>query len=68
MPYGYGFPAWRGGPMHYADTLGLDRVLARISEFRERFGEDSWAPAPFLESLAAQGNTIELFEISADKG
>ena len=50
--YGYGFPAWRGGPMHYADSVGLDRVLARINEFRERLGPEHWTPAPLLEKLA----------------
>jgi 3-hydroxyacyl-CoA dehydrogenase len=52
--YGYGFPAWRGGPMHYADAVGLDKVLARIEEFRDRFGADNWTPAPLLEKLAAE--------------
>jgi 3-hydroxyacyl-CoA dehydrogenase len=52
--YGYGFPAWRGGPMHYAEEVGLDKVLARINEFRERLGED-WTPAPLLEQLVAEG-------------
>jgi 3-hydroxyacyl-CoA dehydrogenase len=50
--YGYGFPAWRGGPMHYADAVGLKKVLARIAEFSERFGAEAWAPAPLLEKLA----------------
>ena len=49
--YGYGFPAYRGGPMHYADTVGLKNVLARIGEFRERFGAENWSPAPLLEKL-----------------
>src|SRR5712692_3689205 len=48
--YGYGFPAWRGGPMFYADTIGLDKVLARIREF-ERIHGDLWKPAPLLERL-----------------
>jgi 3-hydroxyacyl-CoA dehydrogenase len=56
--YGYGFPAWRGGPMHYADSVGLDVVLARINEFRDRFGSDNWTPAPLLEQLVADGMTI----------
>jgi 3-hydroxyacyl-CoA dehydrogenase len=56
--YGYGFPAWRGGPMHYAESVGLDKVLARIEEFRERFGEDNWAPAPLLEKLVAEGRSL----------
>jgi 3-hydroxyacyl-CoA dehydrogenase len=57
--YGYGFPAWRGGPMHYADSLGLERVLQRITEFRERFGDENWTPAPLLEKLVATGKTIK---------
>ncbi len=56
--YGYGFPAWRGGPMHYADAVGLDKVLARIKDFRERLGAENWAPAPLLERLAADGTGI----------
>ena len=56
--YGYGFPAWRGGPMHYADSVGLDNVLARIEEFRERFGEENWVPAPLLEKLVGEGRTL----------
>ncbi|MEW5698307.1 3-hydroxyacyl-CoA dehydrogenase NAD-binding domain-containing protein [Pseudomonas synxantha] len=51
---GYGFAAWRGGPMFYADSLGLDKVLARIREFHQRFGA-WWEPAPLLEQLAAEG-------------
>ncbi len=49
--YGYGFPVFRGGPLHYAESIGYEKVLARICEFRERFG-DAWAPAPLLEKLA----------------
>jgi len=56
--YGYGFPVWRGGPMHYADAVGLDTVLARINEFRDRFGAENWTPAPLLEKLVAEGSTI----------
>jgi 3-hydroxyacyl-CoA dehydrogenase len=56
--YGYGFPAWRGGPMHYADAIGLDKVLARIEEFRERFGEENWTPAPLLEKLVKEGRSL----------
>jgi len=52
--YGFGFPRYRGGPMYYADTIGLPTVLARIREYRERLG-DHWKPAPLLETLAAQG-------------
>ncbi len=56
--YGYGFPAWRGGPMYYADAVGLDHVLERILEFRDRFGEENWSPAPILEKLVASNTTI----------
>jgi 3-hydroxyacyl-CoA dehydrogenase len=52
--YGFGFPRHRGGPMFYADTIGLPTVLARVNEYRARFG-DYWHPAPLLEKLVAQG-------------
>ncbi|MBI4725439.1 MAG: 3-hydroxyacyl-CoA dehydrogenase, partial [Rhodomicrobium sp.] len=48
--YGYGFPAWRGGPMKYAELRGLDEVLADIDMFHIRFG-DRWKPAPLLTAL-----------------
>ncbi len=56
--YGYGFPVHRGGPMHYADAVGVDKVLARITEFRDRFGAQNWAPAPLLERLVAEKTSI----------
>jgi 3-hydroxyacyl-CoA dehydrogenase len=52
--YGFGFPRYRGGPMFYADTVGLPNVLARVNEYRARFG-DYWEPAPLLKTLAAEG-------------
>jgi 3-hydroxyacyl-CoA dehydrogenase len=52
--YGFGFPRHRGGPMAYADSLGLAHVLAKVNEYRERFGAH-WKPAPLLERLAAAG-------------
>jgi 3-hydroxyacyl-CoA dehydrogenase len=52
--HGFGFPRYRGGPMFYADTVGLDIVLARLKEYRARFG-DYWAPAPLIEKLASEG-------------
>ena len=57
---GYGFPAYRGGPMWYADTVGLKQVLARISEFHRQHGE-IWQPAPLLMRLADQGKTFAQF-------
>ncbi len=56
--YGYGFPAWRGGPMHTADVIGLDAVYARVCEFRDRFGSANWTPAPLLGELASSGTTL----------
>ncbi len=55
--YGYGFPAWRGGPMHYADAVGLEYVLKRVREFHERFG--SRAPSALLERLVAEGRGMD---------
>jgi 3-hydroxyacyl-CoA dehydrogenase len=55
---GYGFPAWRGGPMFYADTVGLHKVLARVEEFEARHGADLWSPAPLLEQLVKEGRTF----------
>jgi 3-hydroxyacyl-CoA dehydrogenase len=51
--YGYGFPAWRGGPMHYANTLGTATVLEKIR--RHARDDRFWRPAPLLERLAAAG-------------
>ena len=55
--YGFGYPRHRGGPMGYADEVGLPVVLARINEYRARFG-DYWTPAPLLERLAAAGKSF----------
>jgi len=52
--YGFGFPRHTGGPMFYAETIGLDKVLARVKDYRARFG-DYWQPAPLLERLVADG-------------
>ena len=57
---GYGFPAFRGGPMLYADTVGLDVVVRRMMQFaRNRHGDPSmWKPARSLARLAAAGKTF----------
>jgi 3-hydroxyacyl-CoA dehydrogenase len=52
--HGYGFPAYRGGPMHYADSLGLKTVYGRIVEMQRIYGP-AWEPAPLLKRLA-EGN------------
>jgi 3-hydroxyacyl-CoA dehydrogenase len=55
--YGYGFPAHRGGPMWYADAVGLKAVYDRVRQFEQEHGE-RWAPAPLLARLAAAGKTF----------
>lgn len=52
---GYGFPRYRGGPMHYADSIGLDKVYARVCEFRDRIDAQYWQPPALLEELAKSG-------------
>tara|TARA_B110001450_G_scaffold127920_1_gene120298 strand:- start:4021 stop:6072 length:2052 start_codon:yes stop_codon:yes gene_type:complete len=53
--YGYGWPLYRGGPMHYANSLGLDVVLAKLRHYHKVTGDDFWEPSPMLVSLAEQG-------------
>jgi 3-hydroxyacyl-CoA dehydrogenase len=54
---GYGWPVYRGGPMFYADAIGLKTVLAKLKEFEGKFGDD-FKPAALLEKLAAEGGTF----------
>jgi 3-hydroxyacyl-CoA dehydrogenase len=51
---GYGFPPYRGGPMFYADTVGLDRVLKSIEKFQRGYQGSQWKPAPLLVKLAKE--------------
>ena len=53
--YGYGWPVYRGGPMHYANSLGLDKVLAKLRHYQALTGDDFWEPSPLLVSLADKG-------------
>jgi 3-hydroxyacyl-CoA dehydrogenase len=57
---GYGFPLYRGGPMHYADAVGLFNVIRAMRRFAASGGGDPafWQPAPLLARLAAEGNTF----------
>ena len=57
--YGYGWPVYRGGPMHYANSMGLDKVLAKIRHYHGSTGDDFWAPSPLLVSLAEQGKRFK---------
>ena len=56
--YGYAFPVAKGGPMHYADSVGLKNVYEKICEFRDRYGEDYWQPASLIKQLAEEGKTF----------
>jgi len=58
---GYGYPAWRGGPMWYADTVGLKKVYERVNQFHKEHGE-LWEPAPLLKRLAESGKTFADFD------
>ncbi|HEY6272841.1 MAG TPA: 3-hydroxyacyl-CoA dehydrogenase NAD-binding domain-containing protein [Terriglobales bacterium] len=58
---GYGFPAHRGGPMWYADTVGLKKVYDRIAEFHGQHGF-WWEPAPLLKKLAEEGKKFADFD------
>jgi 3-hydroxyacyl-CoA dehydrogenase len=51
--HGFGFPAFHGGPMWYADTIGLREIYAKLCSFRQAFGE-LWEPTPLLQQLAEQ--------------
>jgi 3-hydroxyacyl-CoA dehydrogenase len=55
--YGYGWPVYRGGPMFYADTVGLKTVLAKLKEYQAKLGDD-FKPAALLEKLAAEGGAF----------
>ncbi|MDE0779680.1 MAG: 3-hydroxyacyl-CoA dehydrogenase NAD-binding domain-containing protein [Alphaproteobacteria bacterium] len=56
--HGYGFPRWRGGPMFYADTVGLPDVVATLDRFHAEWG-DKWAPTALLRELAEAGSTFK---------
>ncbi len=49
---GYGWPVYRGGPMFYADQIGLDKVLAKMKEFQAQMG-DAFKPSALLEKMVA---------------
>ena len=51
---GYNWPAYTGGPMYWANTIGLDKVLSGLQKFEQQFGED-FAPSPYLLNLVKEG-------------
>jgi 3-hydroxyacyl-CoA dehydrogenase len=59
---GYGFPRYRGGPMFYADTIGLKTLLDGMLRYRAIFGPMHWEPAPLLVKLATEGKTLAQWE------
>jgi 3-hydroxyacyl-CoA dehydrogenase len=59
---GYGFPRYRGGPLFYADTVGLKTVLDGMLKYREVFGPMHWQPAPLLTRLVSEGRTLKEWE------
>ena len=55
---GYGFPIWRGGPMHYANAMGLDKVIEKLEKYREITGNDVYKPSKMLVHLAKDGRKL----------
>ena len=56
---GYGFPVWRGGPMHWAGNVGLDRIHEAVCRYHRELGFPQWTPSPLLEELASAAHTFE---------
>jgi 3-hydroxyacyl-CoA dehydrogenase len=52
---GYGFPAYKGGPMFWADQIGLQNIYEAYLKYADQFGQHYWQPAPLLEKLAKEG-------------
>ncbi|MDG5499996.1 3-hydroxyacyl-CoA dehydrogenase NAD-binding domain-containing protein [Marinobacter sp. BGYM27] len=56
--YGYGFPAYRGGPMFWADQVGIESIYNTVRKFHDTLGGDQWKPSSLLERLAGEGKTF----------
>ena len=67
--YGYGFPKYRGGPMYYADQLGIQNIYRDILALHQEYG-DVWRPAPLLRKLAEEGSSFAAWDAAnaAQKG
>jgi len=63
--YGYGWPAWRGGPMFHADQVGLAHVRDRLALYAQRSGDKTLEPAPLLAKLAAERKGFASFKLAA---
>jgi len=59
---GYGWPVYRGGPMFWAEGIGLDTVAAKIKEYSAKLGGEHWEISPLIERLAAEGKTFQDLE------
>ena len=59
---GYGFPRYRGGPMFYADTVGLATLLDGMRKYGRIFGPMHWEPAPLLVQLVKEGRSLAQWE------
>ncbi len=57
LVHGYGFPRWRGGLMHYAQNIGLDKILARVEQY-SRQDPANWQPSPLLQRLVQEGGSL----------
>ena len=55
---GYGFPIWRGGPMHHANAMGLDKVVEKLNKYHESTGNDVYKPSKLLVKLAESGKRL----------
>ena len=64
--HGYGMPRYRGGPMHYGDAVGLDKVVAAMEKYRARYGDLWWTPAPLLAELAGSGKSFTQWAASRE--
>ncbi len=60
--FGYSFPAYRGGPMFWADLMGLPVALEKIESFKLAGRGDVWTPAPLIEALVAEGRSFKDFD------
>jgi len=58
---GYGWPVYRGGPMYWADQVGLAEIVEKIRGYRDSLGGRHWELSPLLERLAAEGGTLHQY-------
>jgi 3-hydroxyacyl-CoA dehydrogenase len=65
--YGYGWPVWRGGPMYYADQIGLPYIRDQLAAHAARSGDKSLAPSPYLDKLANEARGFASLAEAAKK-